>query len=282
MSVGAAMEGFRASRGDPVHRLHVERGSTRSPPNARARIGTVGASRSIVLRGPAGRHGPRRSSFHSLNPEPYFAYSGGIKVCPALATPYDAKGLIKSAIRDDDPVVFLEHKWIYRGYGNWYRGPRCPPGKASRLHREGGDVSIVTCGAMVHRPLEAADALAEAGVSVEIVDLRTSVRWMRKRSSLDREDLARAHPDGVLPLRRGSAPRWRRRSPRRHSSISTRPSSVVPPNVPVPFSHAQDAFLPGVDDIVRRCRSSRPGEETSMTTVQMPPARRDDRRGNGP
>src|SRR5687767_218356 len=66
----------------------------------------------VVLRGPSGG-GVRASSFHSINPEPWFAHAGGIKVmCPAF--PSDAKGLLKSAIRDDNPCLFLEHKWIYR------------------------------------------------------------------------------------------------------------------------------------------------------------------------
>jgi 2-oxoisovalerate dehydrogenase E1 component beta subunit len=131
-----------------------------------------GAPAPLVLRGPAGG-GVHGGPFHSQNPEMYFVHTPGIKVV-APATPSDAKGLIKSAIRDNNPVLFLEHKFLYRRIKeevpeNDYA---IPIGKA-RLHREGRDLSIITYAAMVHTAQEAADLLAREGIEVEILDLRT-------------------------------------------------------------------------------------------------------------
>ena len=127
----------------------------------------------VVLRGPSGG-GVRASNFHSINPEPWFAYTGGIKIiCPAF--PSDAKGLLKSAVRDDNPCMFLEHKALYRRIKEHVsEDPELliPIGTAN-VKRAGDDVTIVTYGAMVHKALEAAESLAAKGVSVEVVDLRT-------------------------------------------------------------------------------------------------------------
>lgn len=140
---------------------------------ARVRYGTNGRlSVPLVLRTPEGG-GVRGALYHSQSAEAYFCHTPGLKVI-APATPYDAKGLLKSAIRDNDPVIFLEHKRTYR----LVRGEvpdeeyTLPIGKAD-IKRAGDDVSVITYGLMVHHCLEAAQELAEEGVSVEVVDLRT-------------------------------------------------------------------------------------------------------------
>ena len=128
----------------------------------------------IVVRGPAGG-GVHGGPFHSLQAESYFVHTAGLKVvCPATA--YDAKGLIKAAIRDEDPVVFQEHKFLYRRIKEELPAEEfvVPLGQA-RIHRPGSDLSILTWAAMVHTAAEAAEALADDGVDVEIVDLRTLV-----------------------------------------------------------------------------------------------------------
>jgi 2-oxoisovalerate dehydrogenase E1 component beta subunit len=131
-----------------------------------------GAPAPLVLRGPAGG-GVHGGPFHSQNPEMYFVHTPGMKVV-APSTPSDAKGLIKSAVRDNNPVLFLEHKFLYRRIkeevpeGDY----TIPIGKA-RVHREGRDLSIITYAAMVHTAQEAADILAKDGIEVEIIDLRT-------------------------------------------------------------------------------------------------------------
>jgi pyruvate/2-oxoglutarate/acetoin dehydrogenase E1 component len=131
-----------------------------------------GAGVPIVVRGPCGG-GVGGGPFHSLNPEAFFLNTPGLKMVEP-STAYDAKGLLKAAIRDDDPVLFFEHKYLYRRIkddvpdGDY----TVPIGKAI-VRRAGTDASIVTFGAMVHTAIEAAATLAADGVQVEILDLRT-------------------------------------------------------------------------------------------------------------
>ena len=141
-----------------------------------------GAPAPLVIRGPSGGnvHG---GPFHSQNPEMWFVHAPGLKVvCPASA--YDAKGLIKAAIRDNNPVIFFEHKYLYRRIKEEVPEEDyiVPLGKA-RIAREGRDLSIITYAAMVYTALEAAETLSKEGIDVEIVDLRTI-------SPLDREAIA--------------------------------------------------------------------------------------------
>jgi 2-oxoisovalerate dehydrogenase E1 component beta subunit len=133
-----------------------------------------GAGVPIVIRAPSGG-GIHGGPFHSQNPEMPFVHTPGLKVI-APATPYDAKGLIKSAIRDNDPVLFFEHKGLYRKIKEDLPDGEytVPIGKA-RIAREGRHVTIVTYGATLHASLEAAEALAGEGISIEVVDLRTLV-----------------------------------------------------------------------------------------------------------
>jgi 2-oxoisovalerate dehydrogenase E1 component beta subunit len=131
-----------------------------------------GAGVPIVIRAPSGG-GIHGGPFHSQNPEMPFVHTPGLKVI-APATPYDAKGLIKSAIRDNDPVLFFEHKALYRRIKEDLPAGEytVPIGKA-RLAREGRDLTIVTYGAMVHASLEAAAGLQPEGIEIEVLDLRT-------------------------------------------------------------------------------------------------------------
>jgi len=118
--------------------------------------------------------------FHSQNPESSFAHIPGLKiVCPA--TPEDAKGLLVTAIEDPNPVLYFEHKHLYRRIKAEVPEDRytTPFGQA-RIHREGDDVSVITWGAMVWTAAEAAQQLEDDGISVEIVDLRTLVPWDKK------------------------------------------------------------------------------------------------------
>jgi 2-oxoisovalerate dehydrogenase E1 component beta subunit len=131
----------------------------------------------IVVRLPSGG-GFSGGPFHSQNPESSFAHIPGLKcVCPS--TPEDAKGLLISAIEDPNPVLFFEHKHLYRRIKAEVPEDRytVPIGKA-RTHREGDDVSVITWGAMVYTAAEAAKQLEESDdVSVEIVDLRSVMPW---------------------------------------------------------------------------------------------------------
>ena len=250
MSVGAAMEGLRPvaefQYADFMSSGFDEITTVLSRYHYRA-----GVPLPVVLRGPSGG-GVRASSFHSINPEPWYAYAGGIKImCPAF--PSDAKGLLKSAIRDDNPSMFLEHKWIYRRIKEQVsEDPEfLVPIGAADVKREGSDVSIITYGAMVHKALEAAEALAQRGISAEIVDLRTVY-------PLDEEAILRSIEKTSRALVLYESYRF--------LGIGTEVAAVIaerafehldapvvrlaPPNVPVPFSPPlEDAFLPQIADI---------------------------------
>lgn len=131
-----------------------------------------GAAAPIVVRGPAGG-GVGGGPFHSLNPEAFFLNTPGLKMVEP-STAHDAKGLLKAAIRDDDPVLFFEHKFLYRRIKDEVPDDDfiVPIGKAA-IRREGADLSIITFGAMVYTALDAAQQLAEQGVETEVLDLRS-------------------------------------------------------------------------------------------------------------
>jgi pyruvate/2-oxoglutarate/acetoin dehydrogenase E1 component len=127
----------------------------------------------LVVRGPSGGY-VRGGPFHSQNPEAAFLHTPGLKIVyPATAS--DAKGLLKAAIRDDDPVLFFEHKYLYRRIKEEMpQGDHVVPIGKARIAREGTDVSIITYAATVWKALEAAEQLQkEDGLSVEVIDLRT-------------------------------------------------------------------------------------------------------------
>ena len=250
MAIGSAMEGFR-----PVAEFQyadfMTSGYDEIVTAAAKYHYRSGVPLPMVLRGPSGG-GVRASAFHSSNPEPWFAHAPGLKViCPAF--PSDAKGLLKSAVRDDNPCVFFEHKWIYRRIKEVVPDDPdflVPIGQA-KVQREGTDVSIVTYGAMVHQALEAAEDLSQKGVSAEVVDLRTVhpldtetvLKSVEKTSralvlyeshrflGVGAEVAAMIAEEGFQHL---DAPVMR----------------LAPPNVPVPFSPPlEDAYLPQVADI---------------------------------
>jgi pyruvate/2-oxoglutarate/acetoin dehydrogenase E1 component len=138
-----------------------------------------GAKVPLVIRGPAGA-GVHGGPFHSQSNEMWFVHTPGLKVV-SPATAYDAKGLIKAAIRDDNPVIYLEHKLLYRRVKE-----EIPPddyivpiGKAA-VRRDGTDIAVITYGAMVWTALEAATELEKQGVSLEVVDLRTLLPYDRE------------------------------------------------------------------------------------------------------
>ena len=128
----------------------------------------------IVVRGPSGG-GVHGGPFHSANPEMYFLHTPGFKIVYP-STPYDAKGLLKASIRDNNPVLFFEHKFLYRRIkeeipaGDY----TVPLGKAV-VRREGKHLTILSYAAMMHVSLEAAEALAKEGIEAEVIDLRTLI-----------------------------------------------------------------------------------------------------------
>ncbi len=131
-----------------------------------------GAPVPMVIRGPSGG-GVHGGPFHSANPEMYFVHTPGLKVVYP-STAYDAKGLLKSAIRDNNPVLFFEHKFLYRRVKEQLPDSEytIPIGKAA-VRREGRDLTIVSYAAAAHTSLEAAKLLANDGIDAEVIDLRT-------------------------------------------------------------------------------------------------------------
>ena len=247
MSVGAAMEGMR-----PVAELFITCGFDELVAVAGKYHYRSGVPLPFVVRGPSGG-GVRGSAFHSQNPEPWFAHAPGLKViCPAFPT--DAKGLLKAAIRDDNPCVFFEHKWIYRRIKEKVPEDRdftVPIGKAE-VKREGDDVSIITYGAMVHKALEAAEDLAERDVSVEVVDLRTIFPLDTETilESVAKTSRALVLYESLKFLGVGSEVSAVI-AEEAFESLDAPVMRLAPPHTPVPFSPPlEDAFIPQVDDIV--------------------------------
>src|ERR1041385_4909030 len=130
------------------------------------------ASVPIVVRAPSGGN-VGGGLYHSQNPEAWFVHRAGLKVV-APSTAYDAKGLLKAAIRDDNPVIYFEHKYLYRrAKGPVPEGDEIVPIGQAAIRREGSDITLITYGAMVMPSLEAADRLSKDGVEVEVIDLRS-------------------------------------------------------------------------------------------------------------
>jgi 2-oxoisovalerate dehydrogenase E1 component beta subunit len=206
----------------------------------------------MVVRAPSGG-GIHGGPFHSQNPEAWFVRVPGLKVVTP-ATARDAKGLIKSAIRDNDPVIFLEHKGLYRKIKDEVPAGdyTVPLGKA-RIHREGTDLSIITYGAMVWVADEAANQL---DASVEIVDLRTllpldeeavlaSVR-KTSRALLLHEDTLTGGLGGELAARIAE---------RAFEYLDAPVVRVAAPDTPVPFSPPlEEAFLPNAAKVAGAAR----------------------------
>lgn len=205
----------------------------------------------MVIRGPSGA-GLRAGPFHSQSPEAWFGHTPGLKVV-VPSTPYDAKGLLKAAIYDDNPVIYFEHKYLYRRLKEVLPQEDyvVPLGRA-RIHREGTDVSVLTYGAMVHKALEAAEALAGKGVSVEVVDLRTIVPMDRETlvNSVKKTSKALVLTEDARTLGVGAeiaatvaqeAFEW----------LDGPVVRITPPDTPIPYSPPlEDAFLPQTAGII--------------------------------
>ncbi|WP_370444428.1 alpha-ketoacid dehydrogenase subunit beta [Meiothermus sp. Pnk-1] len=130
----------------------------------------------MVVRMPSGG-GVRGGHHHSQSPEAHFAHTGGLKTI-VVSTPYDTKGLLKSAIRDDDPVIFMEPKRLYRALKEEVPSEEylIPIGKAA-VRREGSDISLISYGGSMIETQKAAEELASVGISAEVIDLRTVMPW---------------------------------------------------------------------------------------------------------
>ena len=207
----------------------------------------------ITVRLPSGG-GFSGGPFHSQNPESSFAHVPGLKcVCPA--TPEDAKGLLVSAIEDPNPVLFFEHKHLYRRIKGEVPDERytTPIGRA-RIHREGEDLSVITWGAMVYTAAEAASKLDD--VSVEIVDLRTILPWDREAvlASVRKTSKVLVLHEDTLTGGFG-AEIAATIAEQAFEDLDAPPRRIAAPDTPVPFSPAlEKAFIPQVEDVVAGIR----------------------------
>jgi pyruvate/2-oxoglutarate/acetoin dehydrogenase E1 component len=205
----------------------------------------------ITVRLPSGG-GFSGGPFHSQNPESSFAHIPGLKVvCPA--TPADAKGLIVTAIEDPNPVLYFEHKHLYRRIKDEVPDERysVPFGEA-RVHRAGDDVTVITWGAMVYTAEEAAQKLSdEDDLSVEILDLRTLIPWDKEavlRSVEKTSKVLVLHED----TRTGGfgAEIAATIAEEAFEHLDAPVKRVAAPDTPVPFSPPlEKAFIPQVEDV---------------------------------
>jgi pyruvate/2-oxoglutarate/acetoin dehydrogenase E1 component len=212
-----------------------------------------GLSVPMTVRLPSGG-GFSGGPFHSQNPEAWFLQAPGLKVV-APATAEDAKGLIAAAIRDPNPVLFMEHKHLYRrSKGEVPEGRYETPLGEARLAREGDDLTVITYGAMVLTALEATEDLD--GASVEVLDLRSlvpldeeailaSVRKCSKVVIVDEANQTCAAGAQVAALIAEKG--W--------EDLDGPVVRVATPDVPIPFSPPlEQAVLPQVDDVREACR----------------------------
>jgi 2-oxoisovalerate dehydrogenase E1 component beta subunit len=204
----------------------------------------------IVVRAPSGG-GLRAGPFHSQNPEAWFAHTPGLKVV-APATPYDAKGLLKAAIRDNNPVIYFENKFLYRREkGEVPEGDFVVPIGVADVKRQGEDVTVITYGAMLQETLSAAEVLDEEGIDVEVVDLRSLKPFDREtvlasarktgKIAIVHEAFRTCGMGGELAaLIAEDAFEW----------LDAPLVRVAAPDTPVPYSPPlEDAFRPNADKI---------------------------------
>jgi pyruvate/2-oxoglutarate/acetoin dehydrogenase E1 component len=199
--------------------------------------------------------GFRAAAQHSQCLYPIFTHIPGLK-CAIPSTPYDAKGLLIQAIRDNDPVIFFEHKLLYSVQGEVPEEPYAIPFGEAHFIREGSDVTIVTLGRMVHIVSEAADALAAEGCSCEVIDLRTT-------SPLDEDSiLGSTEKTGRLVVVDEASPRCNMATDisalvaqRAFASLKAPIRMVTPPHTPVPFSDVlEDLYIPDARKVADAAR----------------------------
>jgi pyruvate/2-oxoglutarate/acetoin dehydrogenase E1 component len=201
--------------------------------------------------------GIRAASQHSQALYPIFTHIPGLKVV-VPATPYDAKGLLIQSIRDDDPVIFLEHKVLYALEGDVPEEPYAIPFGEAEIVREGDDVTVVAIGRMVHLAAQAAAELDGDGIGCEIVDPRTT-------SPLDTETILESvQHTGRLVVVDEASPRCGMAadivamvSQEAFGDLKAPPRMVTPPHTPVPFSPVlEDAYVPTPDAIASAIRAT--------------------------
>jgi len=206
----------------------------------------------IVIRGPSSGnvHG---GPFHSANPEMYFAHTPGLKVVEP-ATVYDAKGLLKAAIRDPDPVLFFEPKYLYRRIKDELPSEDyiVPIGRAA-MRKEGTDITLVTYGAMLYVGMEAAEHLEKEGISLEVIDLRSILPFDEEMILSSVKKTSRCiilHEDTLTGGLGGEIAA--RIVDQAFVYLEAPVKRVTAPDTPVPFAQTlEEFFLPKSSDVIR-------------------------------
>jgi 2-oxoisovalerate dehydrogenase E1 component beta subunit len=214
-----------------------------------------GQSVPLVVRGPSGG-GVRGSNFHSQNPESVFQHGPGLKIV-APGTAVDARGLLKAAIRDPNPVLYFEHKFLYRRLKEEMpEGDGLVPLGKANLARTGRDLSVITYGAMLHVALEAAGRLEADGIDLEVLDLRTikplddeailaTVKKTSRVIVLTEEQRSGSVAGEVAARISEHAFEW----------LDSPVVRLCCPDTPIPYSPTlEDAYLPNVDKLVAKVR----------------------------
>jgi len=209
----------------------------------------------IVVRAPSGG-GIHGGPYHSQNPEAWFVHTPGLKVVEP-ATAYDAKGLIKAAIRDNDPVIFFEHKALYRRVKEEIpEGDYTVPLGKARIDREGRHMSVITYGAMVHVAREVAQILSKEGVELEIVDLRTLLPIDEETILASVKKTSKAIVLHEATLTGGIGGEIAARITEKAFEYLDGPVvRLAAPDTPVPYSPPlEEAFLPNKDKLLEKAR----------------------------
>ena len=209
----------------------------------------------LVVRAPTGG-GFSGGPFHSQNPEMPYVHTPGLKVVEP-STAYDAKGLLKAAIRDNDPVIFLEHKHLYRSIkGDVPADDYTVPLSKAAVRRSGRDLSVITYGAMVHVALEAAETLAREDIDTEVVDLRTLMPLDRQAVLATAKKTGKVillHEDTLTGGLGGELAGIIGEHAFEH--LDGPLVRIAPPDTPVPYSPPlEKAFLPNAEKVVEKAR----------------------------
>jgi len=213
------------------------------------------ASVPIVIRAPSGGN-VGGGLYHSQNPEAWFIHRPGVKVV-APSTAWDAKGLLKAAIQDDNPVIYFEHKYLYRrAKGPVPEGDETVPLGVAAIRREGRDATVLTYAAMVTPSLEAADRLSKEGVEVEVIDLRTLLPYDKNAifASVEKTNHVLIVHEDTRTLGVG-AELSAVIMEERFESLDAPVMRVTYPDTHPPFSHVlEQACLPNADTITEALR----------------------------
>jgi len=213
------------------------------------------ASVPIVIRAPSGGN-VGGGLYHSQNPEAWFIHRPGVKVV-APSTAWDAKGLLKAAIQDDNPVIYFEHKYLYRRVkGPVPEGDETVPLGVAAIRREGRDATVLTYAAMVTPSLEAAHRLSKEGVEVEVIDLRTLLPYDKNAifASVEKTNHVLIVHEDTRTLGVG-AELSAVIMEERFESLDAPVMRVTYPDTHPPFSHVlEQACLPNADTITEALR----------------------------